>query len=65
MHISDILAKGPTCSFEFFPPKTEKGAETLYETIQQLENLRPSFVSVTSEGMEFLNLLMALHKRST
>ena len=47
MHISDILAKGPTCSFEFFPPKTEKGAETLYETIQQLENLRPSFVSVT------------------
>ena len=36
-----------TCSFEFFPPKTEKGAETLYETIQQLENLRPSFVSVT------------------
>lgn len=47
MHISDILAKGPTCSFEFFPPKTETGAENLYETIQQLESLRPSFVSVT------------------
>lgn len=47
MHISDILAGGPTCSFEFFPPKTAKGAENLYETIQQLEGLKPSFVSVT------------------
>lgn len=47
MHISEILAKGPTCSFEFFPPKTEKGAETLYETIRELESLKPSFVSVT------------------
>lgn len=47
MHISEILSKGPTCSFEFFPPKTEKGAETLYETIRELESLRPSFVSVT------------------
>jgi methylenetetrahydrofolate reductase (NADPH) len=47
MHISEILANGPTCSFEFFPPKTAKGAENLYGTIQQLEGLKPSFVSVT------------------
>ena len=47
MHISKILGNGPTCSFEFFPPKTAKGAENLYETIQQLEGLKPSFVSVT------------------
>ena len=47
MHISEILANGPTCSFEFFPPKTKKGAENLYETIQQLEGLKPAFVSVT------------------
>ena len=47
MHISDILANGPTCSFEFFPPKTAKGAEGLYKTIQELEGLKPSFVSVT------------------
>ncbi|MFP6641384.1 MAG: methylenetetrahydrofolate reductase [NAD(P)H] [Myxococcota bacterium] len=47
MHIKDILAKGPTCSFEFFPPKTAKGAANLYETIRELESLKPSFVSVT------------------
>lgn len=47
MHIADLLTNGPTCSFEFFPPKTEKGAEALYETIRKLEVLKPSFVSVT------------------
>jgi methylenetetrahydrofolate reductase (NADPH) len=34
-------------SFEFFPPKTEKMAETLWETIQTLAPLSPRFVSVT------------------
>jgi len=34
-------------SFEFFPPKTEKMAETLWESIKRLEPLRPRFVSVT------------------
>lgn len=34
-------------SFEFFPPKTEKMAETLWESIQTLAPLRPRFVSVT------------------
>ena len=34
-------------SFEFFPPKTEKMAETLWDSIQTLEPLRPRFVSVT------------------
>ena len=34
-------------SFEFFPPKTEKMAETLWESIQTLEPLHPRFVSVT------------------
>jgi methylenetetrahydrofolate reductase (NADPH) len=34
-------------SFEFFPPKTEKMAETLWESIQTLEPLQPRFVSVT------------------
>ncbi len=34
-------------SFEFFPPKTEKMAETLWDSVRTLEPLEPDFVSVT------------------
>jgi methylenetetrahydrofolate reductase (NADPH) len=34
-------------SFEFFPPKTEKMEQTLWESIQTLAPLQPRFVSVT------------------
>ena len=34
-------------SFEFFPPKTEKMEETLWESVQTLAPLGPRFVSVT------------------
>jgi methylenetetrahydrofolate reductase (NADPH) len=34
-------------SFEFFPPKTEKMAETLWDSIETLAPLHPRFVSVT------------------
>jgi methylenetetrahydrofolate reductase (NADPH) len=34
-------------SFEFFPPKTDKMGETLWESIQTLAPLQPRFVSVT------------------
>lgn len=34
-------------SFEFFPPKTDAGEAALEKTITDLEDLRPSFVSVT------------------
>ena len=34
-------------SFEFFPPKSEKMAETLWESIETLAPLQPRFVSVT------------------
>ncbi len=34
-------------SFEFFPPKTDKMAETLWASIKRLEPLQPRFVSVT------------------
>ena len=48
MHITDIFNRNKTSfSFEFFPPKTPRGAAALYETIKQLENYNPSFVSVT------------------
>src|SRR6516164_2916156 len=48
MHIQDILRDWPTTfSFEFFPPKTDKASDELFETIAHLQALRPSFVSVT------------------
>ena len=48
MHIQDIFQKNPTTfSFEFFPPKTPEAAEILYQTIRELEDYRPHFVSVT------------------
>jgi methylenetetrahydrofolate reductase (NADPH) len=34
-------------SFEFFPPKTEKSEETLWNTVERLAPLQPRFVSVT------------------
>jgi len=34
-------------SFEFFPPKTDKMAETLWQSVKRLEPLKPRFVSVT------------------
>src|SRR5947208_1592106 len=48
MHITDIMQKGPpTFSFEFFPPKTAEAAESLFQTIRELEDYLPDFVSVT------------------
>ena len=48
MQIKDLLARGrPTFSFEFFPPKTEEAARQLEQTIAQLRELKPTFVSVT------------------
>ncbi|NNL65525.1 MAG: methylenetetrahydrofolate reductase [NAD(P)H] [Myxococcales bacterium] len=37
----------PVISFEFFPPKTDKGFDSLYRTARELKRLEPSFVSVT------------------
>jgi len=48
--IADLLAKGPTYSFEFFPPKTDEEQAVLVRTLRELEPLAPSFVSVTYRG---------------
>ncbi len=45
--IVDVLAGGPSHSFEFFPPKTPAAEAQLEEALRELEPLRPSFVSVT------------------
>ena len=45
--ISDILQRGLSFSFEFFPPRTPEMEETLRTTLVELETLAPSYVSVT------------------
>jgi methylenetetrahydrofolate reductase (NADPH) len=37
----------PVFSFEFFPPKTDEGVRTLFETVEALRPLGPAYVSVT------------------
>jgi methylenetetrahydrofolate reductase (NADPH) len=45
--ILTTLKRPVSVSFEFFPPKTEKMQEQLWECVRRLEPLAPSFVSVT------------------
>ncbi|HKA01565.1 MAG TPA: methylenetetrahydrofolate reductase [NAD(P)H], partial [Candidatus Solibacter sp.] len=47
MRIGDLLARGLSFSFEFFPPKTDEAAQQLERTIAELRDLAPTFVSVT------------------
>ncbi|HVS40453.1 MAG TPA: methylenetetrahydrofolate reductase [NAD(P)H] [Gemmataceae bacterium] len=48
MHIQDIFHQHRTTfSFEFFPPKTDAASEELFANIARLQELQPSFVSVT------------------
>jgi methylenetetrahydrofolate reductase (NADPH) len=45
--IADLIAAGPTVSFEFFPPNNDAGWLSLGRAIAELEPLEPHFVSVT------------------
>ncbi len=45
--VAELLARGRSFSFEFFPPKDEAGSEVLWRSLRELEPLRPTFVSVT------------------
>jgi methylenetetrahydrofolate reductase (NADPH) len=45
--IADLLAAGPTFSFEFMPPRTDEMLRNLEKTLRELEPLGPSFCSVT------------------
>ncbi len=48
MRIDQLLGKGsPIVSFEFFPPKTDAGFTSLFQTIDELKPINPSYVSVT------------------
>ena len=45
--ITMATAEEPVFSFEFFPPKTEAGEQTLRSSLEALRPLDPDFVSVT------------------
>ena len=49
MKMADVWTSGqrPTVSFELFPPRTEKAAEKIDGTIDELVALKPDFFSVT------------------
>ena len=48
MRIAERLHKPTPCfSFEFFPPRTAAGSESLMQTLRELYTLQPGFVSVT------------------
>ncbi len=48
MKIAEMFGKGKTIlSFEVFPPKKTSGIETIYNTIEQLTDLKPAYISVT------------------
>lgn len=42
-----IATEGPTFSFEFFPPRSDRAEAQLWESVRRLERLHPTFVSVT------------------
>ena len=45
--IPDLLRRGRSYSFEFFPPRTPEAEATLERTLEELAALHPAFVSVT------------------
>jgi len=48
MRIAELYRGGrPIFSFEFFPPKTDAGYDSLYRTVLDLKRLDPDFISVT------------------
>lgn len=48
MKISSLFGKGKTVfSFEVFPPKKTSPVDTIYNTLDELKDLSPDFISVT------------------
>lgn len=45
--IAELLAKGTSWSFEFFPPKTPQAQEAFDGAVSELALLEPTFVSIT------------------
>lgn len=50
MRINSLYGGLPVFSFEFFPPKTDAGYRSLFRVIEELKQLSPAFVSMTSHA---------------
>lgn len=50
MRVDQLLGRGLTRSFEFFPPKSDDEGAVLTRTLGELDPLKASFVSVTYRG---------------
>ena len=47
MKIREMFDKGTVFSFEIFPPKKTAPIEVIYNTLEELKDLKPDFISVT------------------
>ncbi|MCR4793621.1 MAG: methylenetetrahydrofolate reductase [NAD(P)H] [Ruminococcus sp.] len=47
MHIKELFKDKTVFSFEVFPPKKTSPVEVIYDTLNELNDLRPDFISVT------------------
>jgi len=69
VELADLSVRpGLTLSVEFFPPKTEKGEESLFSEIESIKRLNPGFCSVTygaggSTREKTIDLVEAIHHR--
>lgn len=70
MKLADLYARpGLTLSVEFFPPKTDKGEENLFNEIEIIKRLNPAFCSVTygaggSTREKTVDLVDRIHRES-
>ena len=70
MKLADLYARpGLTLSVEFFPPKTDKGEENLFNEIEIIKRLNPAFYSVTygaggSTREKTVELVDRIHRES-
>ena len=69
MKLADLYARPElTLSVEFFPPKTDKGEENLFNEIEIIKRLNPAFCSVTygaggSTREKTVDLVDRIHQR--
>ena len=47
MKTSELFKKKRVFSFEIFPPKRTAPVQTIYDTVEELADLKPDFISVT------------------
>ena len=70
MNIKNVLSTTkPAISFEFFPPKTDELQEELINAIDELQVLKPSFISITygaggSTSERTFDLVMQVRKKT-